>query len=112
VRGLAARVGYGLLDLAQQDREGAVVLTEGSNWPGKQRTVADGTVDSRESRGLFSKSSRLNRYPLIWATGSNAYGPDLILIAKGYARLTAVGSRSNGPSLLLNGSNPDRLSRI
>jgi hypothetical protein len=31
VRVLAAWVGYGLPDLAQQDGEGAVVLTEGSN---------------------------------------------------------------------------------
>jgi hypothetical protein len=35
VRVLAARVGYGLPDLVQQDGRGAVVLNEGSNWPEK-----------------------------------------------------------------------------
>jgi hypothetical protein len=51
VRVLAARVGYGLPDLAQQDGEGALVLTEGSNWPGKQRSVADGEVRAAGRRG-------------------------------------------------------------
>jgi hypothetical protein len=51
VCGLAARVGYGLPNLAQQDGESAVVLTEGSNWPGKQRRVADGEVRAAGRRG-------------------------------------------------------------
>jgi hypothetical protein len=51
VRGLAVRVGYSLSDLAQQNGEGAVVLTEGTNWPGKQRRVADGEVRAVGQRG-------------------------------------------------------------
>jgi hypothetical protein len=48
---LATRVGYGLPDLAQQDGEGAVVLTEGSNWPGRHRRVANGEVRAAGRRG-------------------------------------------------------------
>jgi hypothetical protein len=48
---LAARVGYGLLDLAQRDGKGAVVLTKGSNWPKKQRRVAGGEVRAAGWRG-------------------------------------------------------------
>jgi hypothetical protein len=51
VRVLAARVGYGLPELAQQDGEGAVVLTEGLNWPRKQHRVADGEVQAAGRRG-------------------------------------------------------------
>jgi hypothetical protein len=51
VRGLATRVGYSLPDLAQQDGEGAVVLTEGSNWPEKQRRVIGGEVHAAGRRG-------------------------------------------------------------
>jgi hypothetical protein len=64
VRVLATSVGYGLPDLVQQDGRGAVVLTEGSNWPAKQRRVADGEVRAAETgwhsrRGLMLVSSGL-----------------------------------------------------
>jgi hypothetical protein len=51
MRARAVRVGYGLPDLSQQDGEGAVVLTEGSNWLGKQCTVADNEVRAAGRRG-------------------------------------------------------------
>jgi hypothetical protein len=44
VRGLATRVGYGLSDLAQQEEQDHVVLTEGSDRPERQRRVVGGEV--------------------------------------------------------------------
>jgi hypothetical protein len=44
MRGLATRMGYDLLHLAQKVQERALVLTEGSDWPEKQRRVASGEV--------------------------------------------------------------------
>jgi hypothetical protein len=44
VRGPAARVGYGLPDLAQQEEQDHVVLTEGSYRPERQRRVVGGEV--------------------------------------------------------------------
>jgi hypothetical protein len=42
-------------------------------------------VDSREDRGLFSKKTIADRYARFWVIGSNLYGSDLNLNAKGYA---------------------------
>jgi hypothetical protein len=44
VRGPAARVGYGLPDLAQQEDQCHVVLTEGLDRPERQRRVVGGEV--------------------------------------------------------------------
>jgi hypothetical protein len=46
VLGLAARMGYDLLHLAQKVQKRALVLTEGSDWPEKQRRVAGGEVQA------------------------------------------------------------------
>jgi hypothetical protein len=44
VRGPATRVGYGLPDLAQQEEQDHVVLTEGSDRLERQRRVVGGKV--------------------------------------------------------------------
>jgi hypothetical protein len=47
----AAGAGYGLRHLAQKGQERVLVLTEGSNWPEKQRRVAGGEVRAAGRRG-------------------------------------------------------------
>jgi hypothetical protein len=51
VCGPAARVGYGLPDLAQQEEQDHVVLTEGSDQPERQRRVVGGEVRAAGTGG-------------------------------------------------------------
>jgi hypothetical protein len=51
VCGPAARVGYSLSDLAQQDELDHVVLTEGSDRPERQRRVVGGEVRAAGTGG-------------------------------------------------------------
>jgi hypothetical protein len=51
MRGPAARVGYGFSDLAQQEEQDHVVLTEGSDRPERQRRVVGGEVRAAGTGG-------------------------------------------------------------
>jgi hypothetical protein len=51
VRGPGTRVGHGLPDPAQQEEQGHVVLTEGSDRPERQRRVVGGKVRAAGTGG-------------------------------------------------------------
>jgi hypothetical protein len=51
VRGPAARVGYGLPDLSQQEEQDHGVLTEGSDQPERQRRVVGDEVRAAGTGG-------------------------------------------------------------
>jgi hypothetical protein len=67
VRGLAARMGYDLLHLAQKVQERALVLTEGLDWLEKQRRVAGGEVRAA-GMGRNRGRSYCRGRPVFWTS--------------------------------------------